>query len=922
MSITSALEKLVTVKVPPNAHLEIEARFYIDSRRTGNDNSNARTYSVEQTISIAKAVIAKYSKAPASIEQTINFIAGDRVKQLVFINGEQQKDKQNQYVKTRVINPLILLHNTLPAYRLNANFETPIGDFPLTEATIARTRLRYCITLEDWRIDVTLLALIDNFNNLAKLKEAKASMLFPIDTKTFVEKAPWHLASMIEFELEYTGDIADFSIDKLKIADEIFDGIPEITGVADTGTGDLAKSDYQRVIYEIAKLIKPDDAHKFRQNEGLKQLSNQVIELDRNTYLKNVASNIRDYYITDKVDGNRCIVYCSTSGSYAVTDKLVNLDIDVKKTYIIDCENYEDHYYIFDVLIYEDDLLIDKPFSERLEYFDKVKKLSSMFKTKPFIRLTDEYRKQITTFKKEAKPYEIDGIVLTPADGLYTTMQVYKYKPIDKLSIDFLIKKCPDKLLGVSPYDHKPGMTLYLLFCGIQSFVFNKLKMKFVRYYEEIFRSVDTKRLPKYFPIQFQPSDETYSYLYYSSDDTLDNQVGEFVRVNATEAKSAKLESKSKAKSAKSAKSEDKSKDNLDANPEDSVNIWRLHKIRTDRAIEVLRGNYFGNNYRIAELTWMSYKNPLVIESITADNYFQENDNELQKASRNFNSYVKSKIFEQFKSTESVMDLASGKGQDLFRYGNASFSHATFLEIDGTALLELIQRKFDFAKDSNGRPMSILLHQIDLTADYKDNVEMLFKDIQLLPNSYDLLMCNFAFHYLIADKKHLINIAKFISYYLKPGGRFAFTAFDAKSIIRLLNESAGNWTVKSGDAIKYSIKKAYTTTFLEPIGQKIDVLLPFSKDKYYSEYLVNIDYIAGEFERLGFVLEIDQSFEEYLGTYKSQNARGFAALDDNDKIYSGLYHYYCFYKKKPLEKGGNVKTGTLSSVMKKYSLKQ
>ena len=73
--------------------------------------------------------------------------------------------------------------------------------------------------------------------------------------------------------------------------------------------------------------------------------------------------------------------------------------------------------------------------------------------------------------------------------------------------------------------------------------------------------------------------------------------------------------------------------------------------------------------------------------------YFQEHDNHLQKASRNYNSFVKSELFKKFKNTQWVMDLASGKGQDLFRYSTSKMKNVIFLEIDKMALGELAKTK-------------------------------------------------------------------------------------------------------------------------------------------------------------------------------------------------------------------------------------
>jgi SAM-dependent methyltransferase len=850
------INNICNISEDANSALEIEMRLLIDGRKSYDVNS--KLYSRDQTIDLAKKIINKYKDKPVNISQTINFIKGESVKQLVFIKGEQQKDKQNYYSKKQLIHPIYFIHDNNPGYRLSINKETKIDEFPIKEVELARIRLRYTIQLEDWQFDITLIKNIKEFSNPALLKNEKNKMLFDINTDNFINAAPWLSAEYIEFELEYTGSISTFNINKLLIADELFNNIIE-------------SNDYQNIIYEIAKYIKPDQAEKFKSKEGLKQLSNQVIELDKHLYLTEVANCIKDYYITDKVDGKRCIIYINDNKIYAVSNTLTIIDaptnFDITQTYIFDTEFYNNSYYIFDVMVFKDEIISELIFEKRLEYFERASKISDIFKLKPFIKLNDDYKNQIKEFKKQEKIYEIDGIILTPYNGKYNNMQVYKYKPVEKLTVDFLIKKCPESLLGIKPYI-QDNNSLYLLFCGINNYVFQKFNMSFIKNYNDIFRSIDTKHPPAYFPIQFQPSNYTYAYLFWSDADNLDGEIGEFLY-------------KDKA--------------------------WVLNKIRDDRKIELQRGNYFGNNYKVAELIWNSYKNPLIIEELSDESeYFQQHDNQLQKASRNFNSFVKSKIFEQFKYTNWIIDLASGKGQDLFRYGLYGNKNVVFLEIDNAALFELLYRKYDFVSHEHKGNMNIITHQLDINNDYKKNIDIL-NDITIPNEGVDLIVCNFAFHYFIADKKRLLNVIKFINHYLKNGGRFIFTAFDGKDIIKLLNENNGNWTIKQGESIKYSIKKQYDINMLQDVGQKIDILLPFSNDNYYTEYLVNIDYIAELCQEYNIILETDQSFSEYLESFKKENKKTYDTLDDNDKKYVGLYHYYCLYKKKAVAHTGGRK---------------
>lgn len=627
----------------------------------------------------------------------------------------------------------------------------------------------------------------------------------------------------------------------------------KLLGGTNVNVSDTPKK-YQEIIYEIAKFLKPHILNKFVNEYGMKQLSNQVMELNKVSYISDVQNVITDYYMTDKIDGKRTILFLTKTHSYAVSDILENLDIVTSETCILDTEKYENNYYIFDVMVYNGDTLINKPFEERMSYFDKFTDYS-FIKVKPFIKLNENYKEQIRAFKNDkTKPYHVDGIIFTPSDGQYNTMKVYKYKPLEQLTIDFLIKKCPQRLLDLNeePYLAK-NSNLYLLFCGISKRVFYKLKMNLIKFYEDIFTDIKSNNLPDYFPIQFEPSSFTHAHLYRDKNADLDGEVGEFLYNN-------------------------KSKQ------------WELKKIRDDRRVEVKRGNYFGNNYKIAENTWMAYDDPLIIEDMTDDPkmYFQEHDSSLQKASRNFNSYVKSELFKKFRGTDWVMDLASGKGQDLFRYSTYAMKNVIFLEIDKIALSELISRKHIFSNDNKApNKMNILVQNVDLLDPYKKNVRLI-NNVYSLQN-IDLIMCNFAFHYFVKDKKSVRNICKFINHYLKPGGKFVFTAFDGKKIFDFLTKNNGEWVVRINDQIKYGIRKKYKSQSIKSYGQKIEVLLPFSKNTYYEEYLVNIDSIAKKLTKYNISLETNESFSKHLNSYNGY-------MDRSDKMYVDLYHYYIFSK--------------------------
>ena len=871
--------------VPDRASLELECRFVIDERKAMKKNN--RMFTPSETIKLAKFLINKYKKSALSckIEQSMNLVntIDNNITRLVFNNGVQIKSKKTYYKKQRIINSFIVIDK--PSYKLHLSFEKSIPVFDYSLCNLARAKLRISFNLapplNHWRLDITL---VKQSNVSKDLKKCKNSMLYKISVDNFIDKAPWEYADFVEFEIEYIGVHKNFSADMLNgAAGVIKDAIDKIALAGLDLKSDVALidesltqntnnaedlSDYSAMIYKMAKLIR-SDANKFKSKRfGLRQLSNQVIELDKNTFIK-LIPDISNYYITDKIDGQRCLIYIDENGAYALSDKLNDIgDVaDIRSSYIFDTERYNGEYWIFDVLLYAGKNITTLTFNKRMEYFKKAQKIAKevkglVIKIKPFIKLTKDFAKLITKLNKKKKPYETDGHVLTPGNESYYHMRVYKYKPINKLSIDFLMKKCPRKLLGIKPYNNKPNETLYILFCGIQYQTYKRLRLETIKHYDEIFPMFH--KLPRYFPVQFTPSNAPYMHMYYDKSDEYDGEIGEFI---------------------------------YDSN----TRQWSLLRIREDKHDDAKANVYFGNNIAVAESTWMSIINPLIIEKITnSDVYFMQHDNKIYRSSRNYNSFVKSRIFAQYKNMQHVMDLASGKGQDLFRYADNGTGEVLFVEQDGTALQELIQRKYSFAKQNGWRGynraqntdahMRIWVKQLNLLDKFKNNINKITASMIPTPNNgYDLIVCNMAFNYFTGSIANIKNICAFVAHYLKKKSRFIFTAFDGKAVIKLLNNTR-EWHSSDKDK-RFHIKLLGKDTTLMNCGQKIDVKLPFSGGKFYTEYLVNIDYIEKQFSKFNITLETEERFSAYISDYKHKQY-----LDNDDKIYTSLYHYYGFYK--------------------------
>ena len=99
--------------------------------------------------------------------------------------------------------------------------------------------------------------------------------------------------------------------------------------------------------------------------------------------------------------------------------------------------------------------------------------------------------------------------------------------------------------------------------------------------------------------------------------------------------------------------------------------------------------------------------------------YFINDENDFYKAQRSFNSFVKTFALESIISeqlndknqTDFVIDLASGKGQDLARLSNLDFKSGLFIDNDKNALSELLNRKHHL-KTRNNKQMQIFIKNI------------------------------------------------------------------------------------------------------------------------------------------------------------------------------------------------------------------
>ena len=867
-------------------NIELEIKILLDPRIKTPTFAN-KSPDLNSAIATIKSVVGNVkSYGNPSISQTINFIHTESthmfIKQLFFNNGVQDKEKKRYYIKKSLIQPIYLISNEInqPSYKLSVNSEIEQKN-DINQFDIVRFRLRYSIDfnieeLKDWKLELTLIK-ETNDSSLSQLKKFRDELFATnINCDNFLENVNWLNVDRLELELEYKGS-REININHIVQLDKLWQILQTKQRL------------YSDCVYQIAQIIKPDNLDKFKSGHfGLKQLGTNPIELTKKSYNKDILSNIENFVLTEKIDGIRSmlIIYPKKGECHIINKQYRYLDIPTNcddDLIILDAEEYIDEnnnklYYVFDCIWYNKNIsdLVFCGVDCRLLYVERCVAQYDFLKSKHFIYLSQlNYADQIHQFNDLLKtlPYENDGFIFISKNANYNNTLNYKWKPLEKMTIDFVARKCPAILLGINPYTQKENQTLYLLFAGIRDSDYKKLGINKIQNYETIFKKVQYK--DQYFPIQFSPSSDPYAYLFWSDNHHLDGNIVELTRTISLDSQD---------------------------------NSWQLVKIRDDRNIDMMRKTYYGNYFKFAEYIWMNYSNPLTLANLCEpinQGYFQQDDNSQYTYIRKFNNFVKSQLTQMYakKKTKAdsidwVIDLASGKGQDLSKYIECNIKNILMIDIDDMGLMEIINRKHNYINDKTIKHVSkIYIKKLDLADSYKNNLLKIQDSRFGIPSDgAQLVVCNLALHYLVQNKRKIQNFCGLLHKLMNYGSIFIFTAFNGRKVFNKLKNSDEPYERRVDNKLIYSIKKKYTETEFTGINQKIDVLLPFSDGNYYTEYLINDDLLSEELAKKKIILINEDSFDIYLDKFKENKPHFHKSLTEIDREFISLYSFYIFHK--------------------------
>ncbi len=909
----------------PGENIELEVRF------------KDITQGVFESIYSALNSDAAYGEP--TLECSVNVIstdlitASDRdasyIRKLIFTGPTLASEVYQK--KTRLMRPVYI--NGYIKYAIGLAREAIVPKFDSSSNATVRFKVR--VSFEHagkWRYDLTAVRSGSLSGLKSTLKTIKHDLFTErLSARDLLNSLNFKCIDALEVEIEYIGGkIAPAASDIMAITGSIF---------AMINPHYLVESVYQDEIYKVAEYIITNHDHlrEFKKPAyGLKQLSNQVMALSKNTYYLDVYPP-EGMYLTIKadgqraivsVDGNRCRIIRANdileyiagdayiSGETTIADVELVPDKEEKSSLGDDTDSQPKGLIalVFDVMVYRNENISKNDFSLRVEYITDAATLIAgiLEKSKkqvdvPHCTATPKHYLRLREGALEAGfreiwegkyPFTCDGLIITTPLGNYTTTKNYKWKPLDRNTIDFLAVKAPQKMLGIAPYETRKGMTLYLLFVGIDHKMREALGIGLLPQYGSLFPAsqIDNK---KYYPIQFSPSADPLAYIYYhDANDNIDGKIIELSRSN---------------------------------DESGTPNTWVFHHVRADRKAS---NTYYGNDFRIAELTYINHIDVFPLEALwtPSDSYFTKTADGMYAAPNRYKRFVISILLAaHVRNAKFIIDLASGRGADLHRYQELGVENALFIDVDATAIAELIRRKYSFFGDKRRKDRAVrggsvsdpvatngdtardrathisgLINRNVLTikdikaltvhtlvADLRDpHARLIASTFQFGINEgmIDAIVCNFALHYMCDTVEHLRNILLFTAKMLRVGGVFIFTVMDGESVFNALRKvPTGKCMVsREGTVLKYAIRKDYSGDKLSDVGQMISVMLPFS-DKLYSEPLCNVKFVISEASQLGFKSETSDLMGVHLSSFERADKALYGRLTADDRINIDLH---------------------------------
>jgi len=550
-------------------------------------------------------------------------------------------------------------------------------------------------------------------------------------------------------------------------------------------------------------------------------------------------------------------------------------------------------------------------------------------------------------------PYNLDGLMFTPIEQIYTRNlkeikhKIYKWKPKSHNSIDFYItfEKNPDSKQIINVYDNSVGKDFDEHMdsndIGNEKGVLEDISDYKIgnKLYRICNLQVGSTKNGIEQPVLFGVNNNLYlCYLYLQDGEARDiegNIIQDETVVEFSYNNDPSLEHPYRwiALRTRFDKTETVKKYKRKYGNHEFIadKVWRSILSPFDlNDIKILANNDTHENYMINVIRPRVTKEDIVKER--TQNIYYQKESDLARPMRDFHNFIKSNIVyvycnQKFLADKTLkkldhLELGMGRGGELMKLYHARVNSIVGFDIDYEGMYSatngIISRYQTMKRKYPGFPKSTFLiadatnklnfedqnKSMGIVSDEnKSNVEKIFgKNHQdKNHNKFDIFSCQFMIHYCFKNDDTLNNFCSNVNKYLNKDGFLLITTVDGK----LLNDSFVNDVVvqyytDNGKKKKlFEYVKKYNDTDTKKTGLSIDFFLDsfMVEGTYQTEYIVDPTFIINELETKCDVRLVDtDSFENqfYINKHFFENNGKYEANDKTKNFFMKIKEFYNF----------------------------
>ena len=193
---------------------------------------------------------------------------------------------------------------------------------------------------------------------------------------------------------------------------------------------------------------------------------------------------------------------------------------------------------------------------------------------------------------------------------------------------------------------------------------------------------------------------------------------------------------------------------------------------------------------------------------------------------RKFHNFIKLSLLETYRS-KTLLDIAVGRGGDLYKWKKTGFKTVIGFDPHEPSIHEAKKRFLELLKTNTWLPFTKYLTLDVLDKNINTKVENTEKQVRgLHEGMYDVVSCQFAFHYFTGTDANLHHVLSFISSKLKNNGIFIATTTDGDLVSNILNKGdfvTDIFQLKKIDVNSYTFNintgKSESNTYFDVTGE-------------------------------------------------------------------------------------------------------